>query len=209
MKRILIIEEQEILRGGVKHVFGGADTVIFGEASTVPEALKLVRDHDWDIILLALSLGKRSGLDVLKKLKQLRPHLPVLMFSRHSAEQFARRSLAAGASGYITKDSPRTELITAVNKILAGGKYLSPSVAEKLIFNEDIGAGGAAHDALSAREFDVFRLIALGKTAREIADILSLSTSTISTYRGRILQKLGMKSTAELIHYAFQHKLVD
>jgi two-component system, NarL family, invasion response regulator UvrY len=209
MKKILIVDDHEVLRDGVKRVFDKQPgAVTFGEASTVQEALKLVREQDWDIAVLDISLGDRSGLEVLKELKQIRPHLPVLILSMHSGEQFARRAFRAGAAGYITKDSPRAELVKAVNRVMSGGRYISEAVAENLIFDlEDTGR--PPHEALSDREFEVLRLIASGKTVSEIAGILSLSESTISTYRGRILEKMGMKTNAELTHYAIQNKLVD
>src|SRR5882724_4720306 len=210
MKKILIVDDHEVLRYGVKRVFDKEPrTATFGEASTVQEALKLVRERDWDVVVLDLSLGDRSGLEVLKELKQIRPHLPVLILSLHSEEQFARRAFKAGAAGYITKDSPRAELVKAVNKVMSGGRYVSAAVAEKLIFDLEIGSGRPPHEALSNREFEVLRLIASGKTVSEIAGILSLSESTISTYRGRIMEKMGMKTNAELTHYAIQNKLVD
>lgn len=210
MKKILIVDDHEVLRDGVKRVFDKEPrTATFGEASTVQEALRLVREQDWDVVVLDISLGDRSGLEVLKELKQIRPHLPVLILSLHSEEQFARRAFKAGAAGYITKDSPRAELVKAVNKVMSGGRYVSAAVAEKLIFELDIGAGRPPHEALSNREFEVLRLIASGKTVSEIAGILSLSESTISTYRGRIMEKMGMKTNAELTHYAIQNKLVD
>jgi DNA-binding NarL/FixJ family response regulator len=127
----------------------------------------------------------------------------------HSEEEFARRAFKAGAAGYITKDSPRAELVKAVNRVMSGGKYISEAVAEKLIFEPDISSGGSPHEALSDREFEVLRLIASGKTVSEIAGILSLSESTISTYRARIMEKMGMKTNAELTRYAMQKKLVD
>ena len=127
----------------------------------------------------------------------------------HSEEEFARRALKAGASGYITKDSPRAELVKAVSKVMSGGRYLSATVAEKLIFDLAIGTGRPPHEGLSDREFEVLRLIASGKTVGEIASMLSLSDSTISTYRGRILEKMGMKTSAELTHYAIHNKLVN
>jgi DNA-binding NarL/FixJ family response regulator len=210
MKKILIIDDHEVLRDGVKRVFDKPPgTAIFGEASNLQEALTLVREQDWDIVVLDISLGDRSGLEVLKELKEIRPRLPVLILSMHSEEQFARRALKAGASGYITKDSPRAELVKAVNKVMSGGTYVSPALAEKLIIylREDIDR--PLHEALSDREFEVLRLIASGKTVSEVAKILSLSDSTISTYRGRILEKMGMKTNAELTHYAIQKKLVD
>jgi DNA-binding NarL/FixJ family response regulator len=207
MKRILIVDDHEVLRDGVKRVFEKqADTAIFGEASRVEEALRLVRQQDWDLAVLDISLGGRSGLEVLKELKQIRPRLPVLVLSMHSEEQFARRALKAGASGYITKDSPRAELIKAVNKVMRGERYLSSTVAEKLIF--DLDQGRERHEVLSNREFEVLRLIGSGKTVREIAATLSLSGSTISTYRARILEKMGMKTNAELTHYAIHNNLV-
>ena len=210
MKKILIVDDHDVLRDGVKRVFDKQPgTAIFGEASTLQEALTLVRAQDWDIVVLDISLGDRSGLEVLKELKEIRPRLPVLILSMHSEEQFARRALKAGASGYITKDSQRAELVKAVNKVMSGATYVSPALAEKLInyLREDIDR--PLHEALSDREFEVLRLIASGKTVSEVASILSLSDSTISTYRGRILEKMGMKTNAELTHYAIQKKLVD
>ena len=209
MKKILIVDDHEVLRDGVKRIFDNQPDTVFGEASTVPEAFRLVREQDWDVVVLDISLGDRSGLEVLKELKQIRPHLPVLILSLHSEEQFARRAFKAGAAGYITKDSPRAELVKAVNKVMGGGRYISAAVAEKLVFELEMGSGRPFHQALSDREFEVLRLIASGKTVSEIAGILSLSESTISTYRGRIMEKMGMKTNAELTHYATQNKLVD
>ena len=210
MKKILIIDDHEVLRDGVKRVFDKQPgTVIFGEASTLQEALALLREQDWDIVVLDISLGDRSGLEVLRELKEIRPRLPVLILSMHSEEQFARRALKAGASGYITKDSQRAELLKAVNKVMSGGTYVSPALAEKLIIYLREDTDRPRHETLSDREFEVLRLIASGKTVSEVASILSLSDSTISTYRGRILEKMGMKTNAELTHYAIQKKLVD
>src|SRR5882724_6127068 len=136
MKKILIIDDHEVLRDGVKRVFDKQPgTVTFGEASTVQEALKLVREQDWDIAVLDISLGDRSGLEVLKELKQIRPRLPVLILSMHSEEQFARRAFKAGAAGYITKDSPRAELVKAINKVAEGGRYVSHALAEELVID--------------------------------------------------------------------------
>src|SRR6202158_4902965 len=131
MTRMLIVDDHEVLRDGVKRVFEKQPgTATFGEASTVHEALRLVREQDWDVVVLDISLGDRSGLEVLKELKQIRPRLPVLILSMHSGEQFARRALKAGASGYISKDSPRAELVKAVNRVMRGGRYLSATLAE-------------------------------------------------------------------------------
>ncbi len=210
MLRVLIVDDHEVLREGVKRVLAGQPgETVFGEASTAPEALRLAREQEWDVVVLDLSLGGRSGLEVLKELKQLRPRLPVLILSMHSEEQFARRAFKAGAAGYITKDSPRAELAEAVRKVAGGGTYVSPALAEKLVFDLRRGDDRAPHELLSDREFEVLRLIASGKTVGEIARILSLSDNTISTYRARILEKMGMKTNAELTLYAVQNKLVD
>ena len=210
MKRILIVDDHEVLRDGVKRIFDKQPgTIIFGEAGTVQEALRLVHEQDWDVVVLDLSLGDRSGLEVLKELKRIRPRLPVLILSMHSEEQFARRAFKAGAAGYITKDSPRAELVKAINKVIGGGRYASPALAEKLIVDLGKETDRPLHESLSDREFEVMRLIASGKTVGEIADLLSLSDSTISTYRARILEKMEMKTNAELTHYAIQNKLVD
>ena len=211
MKRILLIDDHEVVRAGVKRIFDKQlqGTVLFGEASTAPEALDLVRAQDWDAVVLDLSLGGRDGLELLKEMKQIRPRLPVLILSMHTEVQFARRAFKAGASGYITKDSSRSELTKAINKVIDEGKYISPALAEKLVVEIGRDTDRPPHEILSDREFEVLRLIASGKTAGEIAKLLSLSDSTISTYRARILEKMGMKTNAELTHYAIQNKLVD
>jgi DNA-binding NarL/FixJ family response regulator len=208
--RILLIDDHEVVRAGIKRIFDTQPgSVIFGEASTEAEALQLVRERDWDIAVLDISLAGRDGLEVLKQLKQIRPGLRVLVLSMHSEELFARRALKAGADGYITKNTPRAELVSAINKVIAGGSYVSPSLAEKLAVDLRRDADRPQHELLSDREFEVMRLIASGKTVSEIAGLLSLSDSTISTYRARILEKMGMKTNAELTHYAIQNKLID
>ncbi len=210
MKRILIVDDHEVLREGVKRIFDKqVGAITFGEASSGPEALRLVREKDWDIVVLDLSLTGQNGLEVLKELKQIRPRLPVLILSMHTEVQFARRAFKAGASGYITKDSPRSELTKAINKVIDEGRYISQALAEKLVVEIGRDTDRPPHEMLSDREFEVLRLIASGKTAGEIAKRLSLSDSTISTYRARILEKMGMKTNAELTHYAIQSKLVD
>jgi two-component system invasion response regulator UvrY len=211
MKRILLIDDHEVVRSGVKRIFDKQPSgeVVFGEASTPQDALGLVREREWDVAVLDLSLGGRDGLEVLKELKQIRPRLPVLILSMHSEELFARRAFKAGANGYITKDIPRSELVSAINKVIEGGTYISPTLAEELAVDLRRGADRPPHELLSDREFEVMRLIASGKTVSEIAELLSLGDSTISTYRARILEKMGMKTNAELTHYAIQNKLVD
>jgi two-component system invasion response regulator UvrY len=209
MKRILIIDDHEIVRDGLKRILNEqSDSNTFGEANTPPEALRLAAEHDWDVAVLDLSLGGRSGLEVLKELKQIRPRLPVLILSMHSEEQYARRAFKAGAAGYITKDSPRAELVKAINKVAEGGRYVSPALAEELVIDLERRSDRPPHETLSDREFEVMRLIASGKTVGEIASLLSLSDSTISTYRARILEKMAMKTNAELTHYAIKNNLV-
>ena len=210
MKRILIIDDHEVVREGVKTIFEEQPGVhVFGEASTLPEALRLAREEDWDVAVLDLSLGDRSGLEVLKDLKQIRPTLRVLILSMHSEEQYARRAFKAGAAGYITKDSPRAELLEAIQKVTQGERYVSPALVEHLIVDLERDSSRPPHETLSNREFEVMRLIASGKTVGEIAELISLSDKTISTYRARVLEKMGMKTNAELTHYAIQNKLVN
>lgn len=210
MKKILIVDDHEVVRDGIKRIFDDhPGTAVFGEASTPPEALRLVREQDWDAVILDLSLGGRSGLELLRELKQTRPRLPVLILSMHSEEQYARRAFKSGAAGYITKDSPRADLVKAISKVIDGGKYVSPALAEKLVIDLEKGADRQPHETLSDREFEVMCLIASGKTVSEIADVLSLSDRTISTYRARLLEKMGMKTNAEITHYAIQNKLVE
>jgi DNA-binding NarL/FixJ family response regulator len=186
-----------------------ADMEIGAEASTAQELLELVRKQAWDAVVLDISLPGRSGLEVLSELKQERPSLPVLVHTMHAEDQFAVRALRAGAAGYLTKDSPPTELVKALRKIVAGGKYVGQSLAEKLAVNVDANIDRAPHETLSDREFQILRLLASGKTVSAIADELSLSVKTISTYRSRILGKMKMKNNAELMRYALQQKVVE
>jgi DNA-binding NarL/FixJ family response regulator len=209
MKRLLIIDDHEVVRDGVKRMFEQRpDQTAFGEASTAHDALRLVREQEWDAAVLDLTLGCRSGLDVLKELKQLRPQLPVLVLSMHSEEQYARRAFKAGAAGYITKDSPRAELVAAVEKVLRGGRYVSPSLAEKLVIDLERDTDRPPHERLSDREFEVMCWLASGRTVSDIATMLSLSDKTISTYRARVLDKMGLKTNTDLTYYAIQNNLI-
>jgi two-component system, NarL family, invasion response regulator UvrY len=210
MRKILLVDDHEVVRDGVKKLFDDQpDPIVFGEASTIAEALKLVAEQAWDGAVIDLSLRGRDGLELLKELKQMRPRLPVLVLSMHSEAQYARRAFKAGADGYVTKDSPGAELVKAIYKVLKGEKYVSPALAEKLVIELGRSAEGPPHETLSDREYQVFYLIASGKTVGEIAEMLSLSDKTISTYRARILEKMGLKTNAELTHYAFQNKLIS
>jgi len=208
--RILIADDHAVFRRGLKETIGEAfSKVTFGEAKTAPETLEHVRLHDWDIVILDISMPGKSGLDILGDLKRLRPKLPILLLSMHPEEQYARRALKAGASGYLTKESVPEELKLAVKKITSGGRYVSANLAERLAYDLRSGVEGPIHELLSDREFQVLRMIASGKTVKQIADDIGLSVKTISTYRARILEKTGLQTTAELIRYALQAQLVD
>jgi len=208
MKRLLIIDDHQVVRDGVRHILDEQHVPFeMGEADSPRIALKKLGEQDWDMVILDLALGERSGLEVLMEMKRMRPKLPVLVLSMHSELQYARRAFKGGASGYITKDCSRAELAAAINKVLNGGKYVSPKLAEELVTHMERGTDRPPHEELSDREFEVMRLIASGKTVGQIAELLSLSDKTISTYRARILEKLGMKTNAEITHYAIQNKL--
>jgi two-component system invasion response regulator UvrY len=210
MMRVLIADDHAVVRRGLKEIltdeFGKAT---FGEATTALEALEHVQKQDWSIVILDISMPGKSGLDILADLKQTRPRVPILLLSVHPEEQFARRALRGGAAGYLVKESVPEELVKAVRKVLAGGRYISAGLAEK--FAWDLGRSGdkPVHELLSDREFQVLRMISSGKGVKEIADELSLSVKTVSTYRARILEKTAMKNNAELIRYAVQNHLVD
>jgi two-component system, NarL family, invasion response regulator UvrY len=209
MNKLLIIDDHEVVLDGVKRIFDEPPgTIIFVEAGTIPEALRLAQEQAWDAAILDLSIGGRGGLELLKQLREIRPKLPVVILSMHSEAEYARRALKAGAAGYVTKDSPRDELVKAVRKAVEGGRYLSSALAEKLIVNLQRDTG-QPHESLSDREFEVLRLMGSGKTVGEIANLLSLSDKTISTYRARILEKMNMKTNAELMRYAIQNNLSE
>jgi two-component system, NarL family, invasion response regulator UvrY len=210
MKRILIVDDHEVVRAGLMRIIEQPGTV-FGEASTGAQALKFATEESWDLVVLDLSLGERGGLELLKELKQARPRLPILILSMHSEDQYARRAFQAGAAGYVTKDSPPAELIKAVNRVMEGGRYVNEATAEGFAHDLEKGADRdrAPHQSLSDREFEVMRLLGSGKTVGEIADILQLSNKTVSTYRSRILEKMGMKTNAEIIHYAIRNNLSE
>lgn len=208
--RVLIADDHAVFRRGLKETLAEAfSAVVFGEASTAQEALDHVRRQSWDVVILDISMPGKSGLDILDELKRLRPKLPILLLSMHPEQQFARRALKAGAAGYLTKDGVPEELKEAIKKIVGGGRYVSATLAEKLAVDLREGSDLPLHELLSDREFQVLRMIASGKTVKEIAEELSLSVKTVSTYRARILEKSGMKTNAELIRYALQAELVD
>jgi DNA-binding NarL/FixJ family response regulator len=208
--RVLIADDHAVFRRGLRETLAeGFSRITFGEAGTAQEALDHVRRQDWDVVILDISMPGKSGLDILDELKRLRPKLPILLLSMHPEEQFARRALKAGAAGYLTKDSVPEELKEAVRRVVVGGRYVSATLAEKLAVDLREGADRPIHELLSDREFQVLRMIASGKTVKQIAEEIALSVKTVSTYRARILEKTGMKTNAELIRYALQTQLVD
>lgn len=210
MIKILIADDHPVVRRGLKQILGEEpDVGLLGEAQNFEEVLESVQKLDWDIIVLDISMPGKDGLEILKELKHKRPTLPALILSMHAENQYAIRALKAGAAGYITKESAPEELVKAIRKVLGGGKYVSPSLAEKLASNLEADTSKPPHEILSNREYQVMCMLASGKTSKEIAKGQSLSLKTISTYRARILEKMKMKSNAELIHYAIQNRLVD
>ncbi len=207
---ILLADDHAVLRSGLKFILAEAYAdAVFGEAGDCREALQAALTQPWDLVILDLSMPGRGGLDVLKEIKAQRPTIPVLVLSMFAEKQFAVRALRAGAAGYLTKASASTELHKAAERILAGGRYVSAVLAEQLASELGNTGAGILHERLSDREFEILRQIASGKTVKEIAVDLSLSGNTISTFRARILEKMQMRTNAELTHYAISNKLVE
>ena len=210
MIKLIIADDHPIVREGLKQIIAESPHfTVSDEAGDGPELLDKVRKEDFDVIILDLKMPGMDGLDVLKQLKIEKPRIPVIILTVHPEAQYALRILRAGASGYLTKESVSDELITAIRKVHRGGKYISPSLAEKIAFALDTDSEKILHETLSDREYQVMYMIASGKTVTEIAEELNLSVKTISTYRARILEKMNMKTNAELTRYAFQNNLID
>jgi DNA-binding NarL/FixJ family response regulator len=210
MARILIIEDHPIFRRGVKNILTGDRRFTHvGEAEDANTARRLLRKEHWDAVILDISLPGQSGLEVMKELKLAYPKLPVLVLSVQSEDQYAIRMLKAGASGYLTKDRTPEELVTALNKLLQGKMYLSDSLAERVIAQLQPGTEQPAHRLLSDREFEVLRLIAQGTAPRDISRQLCIGARTVSTYRARLLDKLNLKSNAQLVQYAIENNLFE
>lgn len=208
--RVLIVDDHPVVRRGLKEILAEApDVAEVGEAQDPRQARDLASSHRWDVVVLDLGLPGRGGLEVLKDLHQDQPNLPVLILSMQAEDQYAVRALRAGAAGYLTKEAAPGNLLDAIRKVTAGGRYISPSVAEHLASHLTLDATRPLHESLSDREFEVLRLIASGRTVGDIAEHLSLSVKTISTYRARILEKMGMHNNAELMRYAVTNRLSD
>jgi two-component system invasion response regulator UvrY len=209
MYKILVADDHEVVRLGLKLLISEeSDMVVAKEAATAHDALASVRKEKFDAAVLDITLPGKNGVDLIKELLSLCPTLPVLVLTIHPEEQYARRMLKAGAKGYLTKGSPGKEIIRAIRKICRGGTYMSESLAKQLALDRASGVVHPPHIGLSDREFQVLTLIASGKTVTEVAEQLSLSVKTVSTYRVRILQKMGMRTSAELTRYAISNKLV-
>ena len=210
MIKILVADDHAMIRRGIQQtVADETDMLVVGEARNAQQVLDLVQTIACDVVILDISMPGRSGLEVLKEIKKERPALPVLMLSMHPEEQFAVRALRAGASGYLTKESPPEELLTAVRKVCSGGKYLTLSLAEKIAAELVTASTPNGHEGLSDREYEVFYRLAKGLTVSAIAEQLSLSVKTVSTYRSRVLEKMNLKNNAELMRYAMQQQLVE
>ena len=209
MIRILIADDHAIVRRGLKQIVSEqADMTVASEAENARQVLDLVRTQNWDVVVLDINMPGRSGLEVLKELKREYPKLPVLVLSVHSEDQYGVRVLKAGAAGYLTKDSAPDELVAAIRRVHRGGKYISTSLAETLVYELGAETDRPRHGVLSDREYQVMTMIASGKTVGEIGEELSLSVKTISTYRTRVLGKMNMRTNAELTHYAIQNHLL-
>jgi two-component system invasion response regulator UvrY len=210
MMRVLIADDHAIVRTGVKGILSREfEAVICGEAENADQLIAELEAGDWDLVILDVSMPGRSGFDVLRQLKAVRPNLPILVLSMHAEAQYGKRMLRAGASGYMNKEIAAEELVTAVRHILSGHRYVSPALAETLARDFDESVPRPPHERLSDREFEVLRQIASGRTVSQIAEDLRLSTPTVSTYRARILEKMGLVTNAELIRYAIQHRIVE
>jgi DNA-binding NarL/FixJ family response regulator len=210
MTRILLADDHAVVRQGLKQILAESlPKAAFGDASSGEEALRKARTEDWDIVVLDISLPGKSGLETLKELRVAHPRLPVLVLSMHPEEQFAVRVLRAGAAGYLTQRTAAKDLVAAVRKVLAGGRYVSASLAETLASRVEAGSARAPHETLSDREYQVFRMLATGKTVKAIGKELDLRPQTVSTHRTHILEKMGMRSNAELIQYAIQNQILN
>lgn len=209
MINVLIVDDHDIVREGVKQIVSETSDITIGaEARTGGEALSAVRSGKWDVILLDLNLPDRAGLEVLSQLRTLAPHIPVLIFSMHREASYATRALKAGAAGYVSKDSAREHLVTAIRKVARGERFLTPELAESVAFGAVDASGENPHERLSDREFQVLCLIAAGKPPRDIAAELNLSVRTVGTHRTRLLAKMGFRNNAQLVQYAIEHHLL-
>ncbi|HQU49079.1 MAG TPA: response regulator transcription factor [Casimicrobiaceae bacterium] len=210
MIRILIADDHAIVRAGLRQFIADqTDMSVAGEAATGAETVSLVRAEPYDVVLLDISMPDRNGVDTLKQLKQIRPEMPVLMLSAHAEEQYAVNLLRAGAAGYVGKDSASAQLVSAIRTVARGRKYVSPDLAQQLADGLAGDGDEPLHARLSQREFQIFCKLAAGMPVSKIANELFLSVKTVSTYRSRVLEKMGMKTNADLTYYAIKNRLIE
>jgi len=208
--RVLLADDHAIIRDGLRQILADTeDLAVAGEAANGLDALHMVRDHDWDVLVLDISMPGRSGLDLIRLIREEKPKLPILILSMHHEEQYALRALHAGASGYLTKESDADLLVHAIRRVARGGVYVSDTVAELMARGLMPSAHELPHTTLSDREYQIFHMLVLGQGLTEIATELSLSVKTVSTHKTRILQKMAMTNTSELIRYAIAHHLIE
>jgi len=210
MTRVVIADDHQILREGLKQLLLAAgDLDVVGEAADGHGVLERVRTLEFDVLLLDMSMPGKSGVELIKQVKAEKPKLRILILTMHEEHQYAVRAIRAGASGYLTKEGASSQLVTAIRKVASGGAYISAEVAEQLALNAMPDSTAAPHERLSDREFQVFRMIAEGKSVSEIADRLNLSVKTVSTHKANVLQKMGLTTQGELIRYALENNLVE
>jgi two-component system, NarL family, invasion response regulator UvrY len=210
MITVLIVDDHDIVRAGVKQIVSETDDIVVGaEARTGAEGIEMVLSARWDVIVLDLNLPDRPGLDVLAHIRALVPDVPVLILTMQHAPSYAARVLKSGAAGFLSKDSARAHLATAIRKLARGERFLVPAIAENVAFDLMGGGGGPKHASLSDREFQILCLIAVGKPPREIATELNVSVKTVATHRARLLAKMGLKNNAQLVQYAITNGLLD
>jgi two-component system invasion response regulator UvrY len=210
MIKVLVADDHSIIRKGLRQVLDDTkDMRVTGEAESGMQAIHMALEGDYDLVLLDITLSDKNGIEVLKQLKQSKPQLPVLILSMHPEEQYAMRSLKAGASGYLNKQGAPSELVTAIRQVANGKKYISPQLAEELAEGLSQGYQELSHQTLSNREYQTLCLMASGKKLSEMAQIMALSPKTVSVYRARLLEKMKLKTNAEAIHYAITNHLID
>jgi DNA-binding NarL/FixJ family response regulator len=209
MIRVLIADDHAIVRRGMKELLlEQYPFAVIGEASDAEQLISDVISKEWDVVICDMNMPGRSGLDALQQIKEISPKLPVLIMSMYPEDQYALRVLKAGASGYLGKETIHDDMIKAIETVRLGKKFITPGIAERLADAVGAGSSRTLHETLSDREFDVFKLLASGKSVSEIASKLSLSSTTVSTYRSRIMEKMNMRSNAELARYAIEHHLI-
>jgi two-component system invasion response regulator UvrY len=210
MIRLLIVDDHAIVRHGLRQVVSeSSDIEVAAEAGSSAEAIRLLRENSYDIVLLDISLPDKNGIETLKQIKRDKPQMPVIMLSMHAEDEFGVRALKAGASGYVNKQSAHDQLVAAIRQVATGRRYISPDLAEELAWSIGEGSEKRPHELLSDREFDTLRMLAGGKSLAEIAESLSISPKTVSVYRTRLLEKMKLKNNAEIAHYAVKNGLIE